>query len=546
MCAEHGVSTRVIILANQVAEAINELGLGDKYVGLYAYNKHSAPPAVKVHPKVMPSATTAFIGGGFSFNQVVEGWQKQGATMGCYDYLSVVSWDWNLPRSAKGSRPHAVAGFLKKLHGQNVRFYDAESGDCWGPCGLGYYVVSRVLWDVEEAANVDAMFDEFLTTAFREAEKPMREFYTLINQDRQRRAPSDVLARMYRHLDAARKATDDPAILRRLDQLVLYTRYSELYWDKAAGKTKQQTVAAFAYRMRKTMMVHSYGLLSRMVGQRTARTAQPWMTDKPFGQAEIQGFINKGIEKHKPVDPGFEATAFSRELVPAWPLNLAQVPMGKFPPAAQDRQHYYIWVHEEQAEIPLKVRVKKVWLNRPPQLKLFSPKEVTVEPVVVFTDYTADNQARDINLRTPHSGLHRVETVDGGDHTYVTWPEGMPVTIESGIDTSRVKSHFRGGWTMYFYVPKGTRIVGGWSSRIANWAPKVSGKMLDADGNEVYDFGKAGPGWFKVPVAHGQDGRLWKFVNSQGERLLMTVPPYLARNEKELLLPKEVVEKDSK
>lgn len=64
-CAEIGsISNRVVTLANEVAEAINNLDLGPKYVGLYAYNLHSAPPTGRVHPRVVPSATTAFITGG--------------------------------------------------------------------------------------------------------------------------------------------------------------------------------------------------------------------------------------------------------------------------------------------------------------------------------------------------------------------------------------------------------------------------------------------------------------------------------------------------
>lgn len=98
---------------------------------------------------------------------------------------------------------------------------------------------------------------------------------------------------------------------------------------------------------------------------------------------------------------------------------------------------------------------------------------------------------------------------------------------------------------MYFYVPKGTKLVGGWASRVANWAPRISGRLLDADGREVLDFGKLEEGWFKAPVPPGQDGRLWKFENSRGQRLLMTVPPYLARSAEELLLPREIVELDA-
>ena len=53
-----GVSNRVLTLANEVAEAIKPVR-----VGMYAYNKHSAPPSIKVHPGVIVNATTAFIGG---------------------------------------------------------------------------------------------------------------------------------------------------------------------------------------------------------------------------------------------------------------------------------------------------------------------------------------------------------------------------------------------------------------------------------------------------------------------------------------------------
>ncbi len=44
----------------------------------------------------------------------------------------------------------------------------------------------------------------------------------------------------------------------------------------------------------------------------------------------------------------------------------------------------------------------------------------------------------------------------------------------------------------------------------------------------------------------GRDGALWKFEDCQGQRLLMTVPPFLARGAEELLLPAEVVDADAR
>jgi len=81
--------------------------------------------------------------------------------------------------------------------------------------------------------------------------------------------------------------------------------------------------------------------------------------------------------------------------------------------------------------------------------------------------------------------------------------------------------------------------------RRANWASKIGGKLRANDDRELLDFGKLEDGFFEVEVPRYADGALWKFENSQGQRLLTTVPPYLARTGEELLLPREVVEKDA-
>ena len=548
-CARLGsVSTRVAMLANIAAESANGLDLGPKYVGLYAYNQHAAPPAIKVHPNVIPSATTAFIGGGLSYDEVVRGWQAQGATMGTYDYLSVVAWDWNLPRGGAGSRLAHITGLLPRIHGMGVRFYDAEAGDCWGPCGLGYYLASRVLWDINQAETSTAIVDDFLAKSFGDAEKPMREFYRLTTEDTQRRPPSDLVGRMYRQLAAARAATADPKVHARIDALTLFTRHAELYHAKANGTGSVEAVARHAYKMRTTMMVHSYGLWSRLVSQNAALDPKhPWKDKMPYTAAEVAAILSAGIAANEPVDPGFAGVEYSTKLVPAaGPLGLPDVPAGSFPTVPQDMQRYYVWLPEKAKSLDLKVTVTKVWENRQPEVRLYSPREVTLDPVAVDQSYKPDGKTSDVRLKTPYAGLHRVEFVDGGDYTRVAWPKGIPVTVPSGIDTPGVTSQFRGSWTLYFYVPKGTKVIGGWSARVANWAPRASGTLVAPDGRKAFDFGTADEGWFKVPVPDGQDGKLWKFENSLGQRLLMTVPPYLARSAGELLLPAEVIAANGK
>lgn len=554
-CAAMGsVSDRALTLANESAEAINKLGLGDKYVGMYAYNVHCAPPTIKVHPKVIISSTTAFITGGWTQDQIIDGWQAQGATLGIYDYFSVIAWDWNLPRRSRSARPKPLAEKIRRFYEKGARFYDAESGDAWGPYGLGYYVAGRVMWDVTEADRVDAIVDDFLTRAFGPAKKPMAEFYHLIAEDTQKRSNADLVGRMYRRLAEAGELTvDRPDVRRRIDDLVLYTRYVELFnaYANAVGEAKnkaKEAVLRHSDRMRKTMMVHVYGLWSRMIGQRNAlKKDHPLKSDDPFTEKEIQGFLTQGIANNQPVEVSFQPVEYSEDLVPAAePLGLTSDTTGSFPTVPQDRQNYFVWVDKAPAEIHLKVTVQKVWDLRPHRIRLFSPLEVTAEAVDESDVVRPDGKTYDVVLKTPHAGLHRIETRDGGDYTRIQWPEKMPVTLPTAMDYPGVKNHFRGPWTMVFYVPKGTEVVGGWAERIANWAPRISGVIRDGDGHVRYDFSKVQDGWFTVPVPKGQDGRLWTFEKNQGVRYLMTVPPYVARTAEDLLLPWEVVDADTR
>ena len=295
------------------------------------------------------------------------------------------------------------------------------------------------------------------------------------------------------------------------------------------------------------MMIHSYGIWARLASLRAARSKDhPALTDEaPVTEAEIQEILKNGIANHEPVEIGFETKDFSQDLHPAArALGLADVPPGKLPPAPQDWQNYYIWVAKAPAEIKLRVMVRHKWNHRPHRITLYSPKAVDIREVDHSDMCKPDGVEREVVLKTPYDGLHRIQVRDGGDHTFIKWPKGMPVSLPSAMDTKGVKNHFRGGWSLYFYVPKGTTLVGGWASRIANWAPRVSGQMVDGDGNVVYDFGKAGEGWFTVPVPKGRDGKLWMMRNSQGDRRLLTVPPYFVRTASDLLLPKEVVDAD--
>lgn len=557
-CAQLGsgsISDRALTLANEVAEAINALDLGDKYVGMYAYNLHGPPPTIAVHPRVIISVATGFLRGGYSLDEIIAGWREKGATLGIYDYFSVIAWDWNLPRRARGGRPHELARRIPGFHAEGARFFDAEAGDAWGPYGLGYYVAARLMWDTREAESVDEIIERFLDDAFGPAREPMQDFYRVTVWEDQRRGTSDMLGRMYRHLrDARALAGDRPDVLERIDALILYTRYVDLYQAFAGAvgdgrDTARDAVLSHAYRMRETMMIHAYGLWARLIGQAAAHTGDhPLKDDRPFSEEHILTFLSEGIARHQPVELTFQALDFSDALVPAAErLGLDEVESaGRHPPVPQDRQNYYLWIEPAPAELTLKVTVQKRWDLRPHKITLYSPKAVDVEAVDQSDIVKPDGETYTVVLKTPYSGLHRIAIQDGGDHTRIEWPDDVRVTLPAIAELGGLNNHFRGAWTLYFYVPQGTDLVGGWAERVASWAPPLSGVVRDGDGNPVHDFGGQGDGHFSIEVPEGQDGKLWKAETIQGVIRLKTVPSYFAATAGDLLLPQEVVEADQR
>ncbi len=600
-CAKMGsVSDRVILLANEVATAINALGFGPKYVGIYAYSQHSPPPSVKAHPKVVVSIATSFIRGGYTIEQLVEGWSAKEAVLGVRDYHDVFPWSHDMPRGARGGNLAYLARTIPWFHSKGARFMNSECGDSWGANGLGYWLTPIMLWDVSAAERLDDYIEDFLDKAFGPAREPMREFFRLINRDRAMRTPQDIVGRMYRALAEARDKADSPAVHARLDDLVLYTRYTELYrqYRAATGEARQEAferIWRHTWRMRKRMMLSTVAICDRdkfrdgsvvvysqsvhkppkdlpevdmratlegrpvagakadsldnaldqveiALGVAQAKPeTNPWESDEPYTPAELAGIVREGIASNPILVLEFEPVGFSDDLVPAAPLNLPAVTNGHFPAQGRGSRQFLTWFDKPGAfELGVTGGLIAHYRDRGNvKINLLSPLEPSLEPVARDASVPPDGKPHTVTLATPYEGLHTLQVSDGSDKTALAFPPGLPITIISSMENR--PGHTLGGtWSLYFYVPRGTKKVGG-------FAADLSGLLRDGDGKAIFQFDSMpAPGYFSVPVPEGQDGRLWLIENSSGEKLLMTVPPSLARNARELLLPAEVVKKDSK
>jgi len=575
-------SDRVLLLANEVAQAVGER-FGNKYVGIYAYNQHAAPPTkVRANPRVIVSFATRFIKDGLVIEDVINGWAKAGVKlMGIREYYSVLAWDADLPGRPHGAQLDYVVRTIPWFHKKGARFMSAEAGDNWGPTGLGYYLASRLLWDTREVESADAVIAEFVGNCFPEATEPMTRLYReIMHPNGKRLLPvnADTIGKMFRLLKEARESTTDEEAMRRLDSLVLLAEYTRGVIDRKKegeqGSLKKiEERLKFVYRIRSSGMVHSYGQWRAFGDAKSRRNRErkepfpaeadfrvpegenPWKSSQPYSREEIESMVEKGIADHPLRD--FEPVAFSRNLVratripslegidepvaithgyrgnvpiyteiddPAVPLTFEATP-GVIYKGAFGDTHFDLYAGElpqsagDAGEVP----------EAEENAALFE------EPVATAV-IPSDKNVHVISLKAERPGLHIMQLRDGMSGTRIAWPRERPFTLEFS-DRSRNPSMHR--FKMYFYVPKGTRNIGGFTDR--------GGKIFNPDGEVVLDRSRdKTSGYFNLPVAPGDDGRCWKYEAVGGIIRLLTVPPFLSPSISQLLLPIEVVEADSK
>ena len=547
-CAKIGsVTDRALVLANEVAEAVSAKHPG-RIVGMYAYNEHSPPPSVEAHPQVVISVATAFIRGGLDVDGLIAGWQPKARMLGVREYYSVHTWDRDLPGAARGGNLEYLRATIPRFHAAGARFMSSEASDNFGPNGLGYYLAARMLWDVGEAERIDALIADFLDKSFGPARAPMAKFYTLLDGTKRQALSDDLVGRMFRLLDEARAMAGDAAIRARLDDLALYTQYCALFLDysSAAGNRRQaafESLLRFAWRIKHTGMIHLKALWRDLPNRdKTVKlpplgkysdpdATNPWKSGLPLTQAEVASLIREGIARRRLLD--FEPVSYSMNLMPATRLNLPQVPRGNAGIYLRGTREFWTWVEKEPAAISLTGSAGIIYASRgTAKIALYPLAEAELKSVA-SAEVEPDKKPRELKLETRFPGLHRIEVSDAAQGTRIEWPDGTPMTL---VSSQERPARLFGRWHLFFYVPKGARIIGGFADG--------EGFLLDPGGKTAHTF-DARPGYFSVPVPAGQDGKLWSFKHSSGSRTLMTVPPCLARDAAELLLPAEVIERDS-
>jgi hypothetical protein len=544
-CAALGsISDRVFGLANTVARAVAREFPG-KMVGVLAYHLHSEPPAFDLEPNVYVQLTAGFTTGRYTFEELMDLWPKRCKNLGFYDYFSVWSWDQDrLPGGRAGNLAY-IRKQIPRYVERNATSMDAESGNNWGPHGLGYYIANKLMWNPK--ADVAALLDDFYEKAFGPAAEPMRRYYERLDAGNQPLVSRHLLALAFRDVEeASRRAADREDVLARLDDIKGYLRYEHLRWQLdqpglSSGEKKALTLEALThvYRTRYSYMNHWQAMRQVWTVQAAKEfnepswnemqneATPPWSGSSPYTRGEILNFFNEGLAYFQPRT--VTEVTFTNELLPVrFPDSKPAATAHGFQGAAR------YTVHSQGKPIQLEVVTGTIaWARNKAaaRYQLLTPEGT----MIAEGRLRLDGEKHPIELPAPSPGLYFFEFDDSMAGWRISAPEGLPISLclrrEEGF---RHAGHMP---RMFFYVPKGTRQI----EYFWKGGPHV---VHGPDGSTVREVRSTGE-FIEIPVPEGMDGKVWSFTKlALGHLWFFNVPNLLASSPDLLLLPRELLERD--
>ncbi|MBE6362863.1 MAG: DUF4838 domain-containing protein [Lentisphaerae bacterium] len=524
-CVKLGTpSTRAVILANEVAKAVTAK-YPDKKVGMYAYNQHCLAPEIDLHPGVVVNIATAFIKGGHTIDELIASWKARKANVGIREYYYTKT----TPGSGKGADTTHLKETLCRFYNSGARYITAEAGDYWGAGGLGFHTAALMMWNTNIApADIK---EDFLRNAFPASCAPMKDFYALLDGADPRPLNADLLGRMYRHLDAARKLASGKE-KQRIDALVCYTRYCEMLfnynnnvkWDKYVELLK------FAASIRSTRMVHTYAMYrspKRLSppGMKNKKSGIDWLNTPAPTPAEIDRFVSDGIKNNQLLS--FKVKDFGNELIPVTdPKGTTVIDSGN----TRRRVFFYIWCDGKPFTLTVTGGLIKHYRDRGnvilELIQIGGESDTGELETLIQSDRSVppDGKPRKVIFKPKHAGLHKLFINDNGDMSNIKWPENMAVARPVESESS---PELKG--TFYFYVPQGTKLLG-------FYAKTNRGIICDPNGKNVFKLNKLN-GFYHIPVKPEQCGKLWKLKGLFGVVKFLTVPSSLSLRSKYYLIP---------
>ncbi len=347
-------SENVFHFVNEVARAVAEHHPG-KMVGILAYSAYAHPPSFDIEPNVYVELTRGYRRTPLSSVEQIQAFAKKAKNLGIYEYYDVEQWAWERPGRARASDLDYLQGSYRFYANNNMRALSGEMSSNFAPYGVGYYVITRLLWDATQ--DVREIEREFYNEAFGPAAEPMMRVYRRWESDRGLEPLA--VAATYRDLAEATRLTEGmPEYEQRIDSIKMYAHFLKIYLQPKQYGTEDDDVAAWKHRygeeeakarvdalgdwvarITNVHVVHgqAFNRYFRRRGEALDIDVTTWGRQGVPSHEEIARIFNQDLKELQDIEvKTIAADVYSQHLVPVESFNKV-VPKGIFESGRIDR-----------------------------------------------------------------------------------------------------------------------------------------------------------------------------------------------------------------
>ncbi|MEO6846582.1 MAG: hypothetical protein ABI254_04940, partial [Chthoniobacterales bacterium] len=248
--------------------------------GLQSYNFHDVPPNFNPDPRTRVAIAP------FPKNRGIGKWEKlvsqedmskamqimlPSEPFSNYSFYSFSHYDDHGPAGipARASlSPRVIADMYRNFYDVGFRAITFEADLNFAKSGLGYYLASKMLWNVKlTAKDLDAIRDRWFHRAFGSAWKEAKAYYDFLIPENFPPNGPNAWAKAIRLLDAADKkiatvATKEPEVQKRIDDLKQFW-YMHYLFDTGKFAKDSPEVREYLWKGQMSYMVSMHGLLGR-------------------------------------------------------------------------------------------------------------------------------------------------------------------------------------------------------------------------------------------------------------------------------------------
>lgn len=537
-CQKLGTLTdRVFYLVNRVAKAIR-LKYPSTKIGCLAYSEYIAPPSGQVEPNVYVAITTAFNNSKYSTEELLREWKKRGATIGIYDYFSWYAWDYDVPGQSLASKPFQLVANIRKYQKLGLKGYDAESSIGWVSKGLGYFIASKVMWDVN--VDVAAIRKEFFSTCFGKAASTVKKIWDEWEGYGFTQIREGDLAAWIDLIQDAEKQETDPAVQKRFFQIKSYLHYLFLYRIYQQSKTEGNMLVLLNYGFR----MLDYGSVSGYpaffeLGNRSGIPGMAWGPDakwrsnrSPVTDKELNDLLQQdrnklsvkmpvkkfiignsfrnvpSLTKYKNIiadSAGFDNAFW---LTDEWVLQIKKKGASNYIEFTGD------FIADKANPQPIRIRIYPYTANG---------NISGVTPVFSY-DYTATKVKERIRLDKLNAGYYTMIIEDPVKIYRLTFSSGMNQSV-----VMRPSRHLKSTSLNYafVYVPEHVTKFNVIKSRTVKFITPT-GRIVDLANDKEEDI--------EVEVKKGESG-LWRIKLLVDRVFIEGLPPYIGTSAQQMLIP---------